>query len=463
MSDSNRVGNTGSGQQPKNEYQVRTTKDGFGIRLPIGWQIDPDPFDPIASPAVVFRAWAGEYGAARGLAKKDGEDDAGRPTFDPSEKQDAFRHAFVMGAHYLDWTSRVHLPAMAREDVAVLQSLMPGYLNEVVAANPLGQHLMDYWNNYEGIKLAREAYEIHGERITNDLFADYVAEKVLESAALPPGKGRFIHNPENDPRAKRIELFEAERLPPKGLRPPTIGEAFKEVFRRLGTVPESDLESPAELGRSGALPPRSDSGGLARATDHIIPTHNMIGEGAQGAPVAEIQRFLGARGITGVDGLTLPVNGVFDEATPAAVEVYQARHPTLLQDGIVGLRTLATMLRDEASPEAAGGAKATIAAGGSSVARPPAAAEDRSLRLAYELGEQLGRSHGPGGRAADVDFGFGFKPSPDSGAIDPDALEVSTALRVPHSVDRGLPWASRKRDAAIIYTALRGLDDARPR
>ena len=463
MSDSKRVGRTGAGRQMPNDYQVRTTKEGFGIRLPNGWQIDPVPRDPIASPAVVFRAWAGEYGAARGLTTKDGEDD-GRPTFDPSEKQDAFRHAFVMGAHYLDWTSRVHLPAMAREDVAVFQSLMPGYLNEVVAANPLDQHLMDYWNNYEGIKLAREAYKIHGERITNDLFADYVAEKVLESAALPPGKGRFIHDSMNDARAKKIELFEAERLPPKNLRPPIVEEAFKDIFERLDTVPEGDLESPAEPGQTGALS-TGRGNGLTRTVEHIIPTRSMIDEGSEGAPVAEIQRFLNARAVTGADGKTLPVNGILDNATRTAVEAYQTRHPTLLRDGIVGLRTLTAMLRDEGSARRPVGAKATIAAGGSSIATPAASdkAGDRALQLALELGEALGRGLMNRHSSAEGDLNFGFKSSPETGAIDPDALEVSTAIKVPHSVDRGLPWAARERDVDIIYTALRGSNNVTQR
>ena len=64
-----------------------------GIELPGGWQTDP-----LASPPTVFRAWAGKYGAQRGLTELRGYDENGRPRYRDTEAQDAFRHAFVFGA-----------------------------------------------------------------------------------------------------------------------------------------------------------------------------------------------------------------------------------------------------------------------------------------------------------------------------------------------------------------------------
>ena len=88
---------------------------------------------------------------------------------------------------------------------------------------------MDYWNNYEGALVAQEAIAIFGRNITNDQLADYVAAQVLQSAAEPPGAGRFIHDATLDSRAT-VAGFEEQRLPPENLSPDAIREAFAGHF-----------------------------------------------------------------------------------------------------------------------------------------------------------------------------------------------------------------------------------------
>ena len=197
-----------------------------GIKLPTAWQKDP-----LASPPTVYRAWAGKYGAKRGLTVFLDNDRHGRPTYDNNDAQDAFRHAFVFGARYLDWISRPHLPAMDTEEAVVTQTLAPGYLNEWFASNPLEQHLKDYWNNYEGILMAREAYDIYGDSITNDLFADYVAKHVQQSESVPPGSGRLILQADKDPRANDTARYDVKRLPLHGARPANVEQTFKDYFK----------------------------------------------------------------------------------------------------------------------------------------------------------------------------------------------------------------------------------------
>ena len=196
-----------------------------GIKLPNGWQLNPPAIPPTA-----FRAWAGKYGAQRGLTEFTTDDEWGRPEFRTTEAQDAFRHAFVFGAKYLDWISKPHMVGMDTEEAAVIQTLQMGFLNEWYASNPLKHHLMDYWNNYEGILLAREAHKIYGDKITNDKFADYVAKEVLKARENQAGKGRFIFDAEKDPRTNDIAGFDRRRLPLHGARPAIIEQTFNNYF-----------------------------------------------------------------------------------------------------------------------------------------------------------------------------------------------------------------------------------------
>ncbi|WP_136661863.1 hypothetical protein [Nitratireductor sp. XY-223] len=120
---------------------------------------------------------------------------------------------------------------MDTEEAAAAQTLAPGYLNEWFASNPLEQHLKDYWNNYEGILLAREAHEIFGDSITNDQFADFVAQHVWKSQSAPTGKGRLILDGERDPRTKDVAGYDVRRLPLHGVRPEIVEQTFKDYFK----------------------------------------------------------------------------------------------------------------------------------------------------------------------------------------------------------------------------------------
>jgi Ca2+-binding RTX toxin-like protein len=90
---------------------------------------------------------------------------------------------------------------------------------------------MDYWNNFEGIVVAKEAVSIYGDGITNEQLADYVADQVKLSGAQPAGEGRFIHDADTDPRVRDIAGYDTDRLPPKGSAPASITEAFSEYYR----------------------------------------------------------------------------------------------------------------------------------------------------------------------------------------------------------------------------------------
>ncbi len=183
-----------------------------------------------ASPAVTYRAWAGRYGAARGLTKRLKSDTKGRPRYKPSKEQDAFRHAFTFAARFLIESDEQMNVGGARGDREGVQptravadarakgpALSFGFFNEWYASNPVNEHLKDYWNNYEGIAIAKEARNKYGDDITTDELADYVAEQVK--------KGRLILDAKLDDRAK-VEKFDLSRLPSWLLAPDNIKNAF---------------------------------------------------------------------------------------------------------------------------------------------------------------------------------------------------------------------------------------------
>ena len=79
--------------------------------------------------------------------------------------------------------------------------------------------------------MAREAYEIYGDSITNDLFADYVAKHVQQSESVPPGSGRLILQADEDPRAHDTAGYDVKRLPLHGARPANVEQTFKDYFK----------------------------------------------------------------------------------------------------------------------------------------------------------------------------------------------------------------------------------------
>lgn len=186
-----------------------------------------------SSPQIRLRRWAGEYGAKNGLTKPIGPDDEGRPRFADTPEHDAFRHAFVAAAKYLSGHKGImddpfgRLPERA-DEIAASTTIRLGFLNEWYGSNPLEQHLQDYWNNYEGVLLGREALNELGPDVSNDDLAAYVAGKIKNSPE------RFILDKQNDPRVKDIKLYETERLPRGSFGdffvPDPLIEAFPELY-----------------------------------------------------------------------------------------------------------------------------------------------------------------------------------------------------------------------------------------
>jgi hypothetical protein len=123
---------------------------------------------------------------------------------------------------------------------------------------------MDYWNNYEGVRLAREIASKEGPEITNDRLAQIVAGEINASMQAPIGKGRFIlfngHDQHGvnfkDPRLE-LDRYDLNRLPnegwgigplPKaeGYIPPAIIEAFPQLYKSSEPAPSSIPQSRPE-------------------------------------------------------------------------------------------------------------------------------------------------------------------------------------------------------------------------
>lgn len=90
---------------------------------------------------------------------------------------------------------------------------------------------------------------------------------------------------------------------------------------------------------------------LAQATGLIVGG-NLLGKGNAGSAVREVQAFLNQRGVTDRWGQPLKEDTLFGPRTDSAVRAYQALHPELRVDGVVGPRTLAAMLEDQRVAEA---------------------------------------------------------------------------------------------------------------
>lgn len=149
--------------------------------------------------------------------------------FENTPEQDAFRHAFVMGGLYLNQVQSPTGELLSGEEIdfvvsrtSINANLLMGYLNEQFAENPLNQHLQDYWNNYEGVILAREAYRAYSGVISNEQWAAFVAEQIITNPS------RFIIGL-NDKRLNP-EFFDLTRLPPEIAAPEKILEAFREHY-----------------------------------------------------------------------------------------------------------------------------------------------------------------------------------------------------------------------------------------
>lgn len=212
---------------------------------------------PPGSGARTLRAWAGAYGTQHGFTSPRLDEPE---QFHNSPEQDAFRHAFVASAIYLENYNRNRMLGVPHDEAdrrATATTLGLGNINEVMGPNPLAQHLKDYWNNYEGVALAREIATEHGADISNDDLAQIVAGEINRSIRSPIGKSRFIlyHQDRNenvhmtDPRLD-VNRYDTKRLPNEGwgIRPYPQAE---------GNVPPAIIQAFPKLYQSPAPPPSS--------------------------------------------------------------------------------------------------------------------------------------------------------------------------------------------------------------
>jgi hypothetical protein len=216
------------------------------VEVPSGlislWPWPPD------SGATALRRWARGYSTQHGFVSK------AEP--DPPAAQ-AFRHALVSSAIYLDAYRNFRLrygPEVA-DRLATSRTLQLGNLSELNGPNPVPKHLMDYWNNYEGVRLGREIASKEGPDVTNDRLAQIVAGEINASIQAPMGKGRFIlfngHDQHGvnfkDPRLE-LDRYDLNRLPnegwgigplpkPEGYIPPAIIEAFPHLYKSPAPPP----------------------------------------------------------------------------------------------------------------------------------------------------------------------------------------------------------------------------------
>jgi len=212
---------------------------------------------PPGSGARVLRSWARDYALQYGLTY--------RPEVDPPAAQ-AFRHALVASATYLEAYNvyRYRYPPEVADRYATARTLQLGNLSELAGPNPVPKHLMDYWNNYEGVRLAREIAATEGPDITNDRLAQIVAGEINASIQAPFGKSRFIlfngYDQQGvdfkDPRLE-IDRYDVDRLPNEGWGiapfpkaeghiPPAIIGAFPKLYNSPPQPPRAAPQSGGE-------------------------------------------------------------------------------------------------------------------------------------------------------------------------------------------------------------------------
>jgi hypothetical protein len=210
----------------------------------------------------VYRAWAGQYGVEQGLTTFRRYDVHGRPEYFDPPVQSAFRHVFVHAALYLDRYNReINLGASseAAHSAAGNWAFFNGAANEFLAANERNQHLRDYWNNEEGIRLARSLIASGRQSVANAELATEAANMVRQSSEAPPGEGSVIVS-HSDPRILDPSLYDASRLPTSGtFVPESVREAFPQRFGRGSvTAPRCFLAGTPILMADGQEKPIED-------------------------------------------------------------------------------------------------------------------------------------------------------------------------------------------------------------
>jgi hypothetical protein len=221
-----------------------------------------------------LRRWARAYATQYGFTS---------PTQRDPPAEQAFRHALVASATYLEayniYRNVRGLPASAADRWATARTLGLGNINEVLGPNPLSKHLMDFWNNYEGVLLAREAASKFGASIPNDRLAQIVAGEINASIQAPLGKSRFIlfngaDQPPNlnfkDPRLD-VNNYDTNRLPNEGWGmgpflkvegnvPPAIVQAFPKLYQSFPQGSSPKEKNFPDIPSQKADPnPRADS------------------------------------------------------------------------------------------------------------------------------------------------------------------------------------------------------------
>jgi hypothetical protein len=227
---------------------------------------------PPASGAMALRRWARGYTIQHGFASPAEQD--------PPAAQ-AFRHALVASAIYLEAYKNFSLrygPKVA-DQLATGRTLQLGNLSELNGPNPVPKHLMDYWNNYEGVRLAREIVARQGPDISNDSLAQIVAGEINGSIQAPIGKSRFVlfngvdqHGINfKDPRLE-IDRYDLNRLPNEGWG--------------IGPLPKAEGYVPPAI--IGAFPMR-------RHAHHPAPGRLSLGPGSAALRRVQAGRGLSAR------------------------------------------------------------------------------------------------------------------------------------------------------------------------
>jgi hypothetical protein len=362
-----------------------------------------------------LRTWAHGYATQYGFTS---------PTQRDPPAAQAFRHALVASATYLEAYNMYRnvrgLPAYAADQWATARTLGLGNLNEVLGPNPLPKHLMDFWNNYEGLLLAREVASKFGASISNDRLAQIVAGEISASIQAPLGKSRFIlfngvdqppHLNFKDPRLD-VNNYDTNRLPNEGWGmgpvyrlegnvPPAIIQAFPKLYQRSPPAPspspQSNPVAPAPNAPSPGLNPpgppqpsggRTDlepaSGPRRFAAANAGPSVGLAPDGRQSNEMQQISPAISSGLPQHVidTGNYLRANGI--EITPRTMYVANVLGP----QGAVDLfkRTGSTSSDAVPSPDAATGQQMRACA--------------RQLRL------------GPAAPPAAPDFGASVPPAP---------------------------------------------------
>ncbi len=163
------------------------------VDTPSFFQIRPDAPWVTYGPTV-YRSWAGAYAEQQGFTHSTGVEN-GITTYKDNILNDTFRHSFVSAtlyvATYESYRNIGYSPDEA-DQYATYDTLFKGSFNEWFAENSRNSHLKDYWNNYDGVLVGRQAIVDVGTSVTNEEIASRVGARVYEALNQPVGQGDVI-------------------------------------------------------------------------------------------------------------------------------------------------------------------------------------------------------------------------------------------------------------------------------